>query len=409
MAIELKHFLLVPIIMMFGVSPVYYRYYGVDLQLILTGVSGLIFFSKFVVGVKSFNLGKKLNVAALLIFVLPFFSLLWAQDKKIALEGLIPYSVVVYFLFVVNGLRSLTLRDLLLIVSIAVMLVAVAGVCVSYLFPGLGVQQTGQYIGDAWIGLFDHKNSYSRMLGVGILASITYLCFFEGYRLLLTLNIFFLFGCLWLSRSGTVLIAVTALAILVLSMKGGGGRRIVKYFPLICCALVFLGPIVVIFDQLLALVLDVLGRAEYERSTIEVRAHLWGEVIQGVIARPIFGYGLGGFWGSDGRVLSVAGDTSLEWVPMQAHNGYLELMLSFGLVGLGCFIFYLRELNRLVNRVRGVSYLKGTVIFTMFYLIINNTYAAFFTQIALPWFMVASVVFVESREWSDWIDGRARE
>jgi hypothetical protein len=38
------------------------------------------------------------------------------------------------------------------------------------------------------------------------------------------------------------------------------------------------------------------------------------------------------------------------------------------------------------------------VYFLIFYMIINNTYAASFSQIALPWFVLVVVAFLEKSE-----------
>jgi exopolysaccharide production protein ExoQ len=66
---------------------------------------------------------------------------------------------------------------------------------------------------------------------------------------------------------------------------------------------------------------SVLGREE----TLTGRSEIWAELVPFAMNRPIFGYGVGGFWTTEMRELVYVGT---------AHNGYLDVVLNIGFAGL---------------------------------------------------------------------------
>jgi O-antigen ligase len=73
-----------------------------------------------------------------------------------------------------------------------------------------------------------------------------------------------------------------------------------------------------------------LGRAE-ESDTLSGRKFIWPLVLEFVSQRAWLGYGYESFWNPQ-HIEQVSDE--LEWGVREAHNGYLEVLLSTGLVGL---------------------------------------------------------------------------
>jgi O-antigen ligase len=73
-----------------------------------------------------------------------------------------------------------------------------------------------------------------------------------------------------------------------------------------------------------------LGRAE-EAGTLSGRAFIWPEVLYFVNQRPWLGYGFESFW-TPARIDIIS--DNLGWGLREAHNAYLESLLSGGIVGL---------------------------------------------------------------------------
>ena len=66
------------------------------------------------------------------------------------------------------------------------------------------------------------------------------------------------------------------------------------------------------------------------------RLNLWNAVLLAISKRLWLGYGFNAFWqgmkGESGYVLTAVG-----WAPKYAHNGFLDLVLDLGLLGLLVF------------------------------------------------------------------------
>src|SRR6266487_554488 len=77
-------------------------------------------------------------------------------------------------------------------------------------------------------------------------------------------------------------------------------------------------------------VVDVSGHG----ASIEGRGRLW-EILLQMDTNPIFGTGFESFWLGD-RLQKIW--EQITWNPGQAHNGYLELYLNLGFVGLSIFL-----------------------------------------------------------------------
>ncbi|MHC5725576.1 MAG: O-antigen ligase family protein, partial [Nostoc sp.] len=81
---------------------------------------------------------------------------------------------------------------------------------------------------------------------------------------------------------------------------------------------------------------DVLFSSLGKDATLTGRTELWPLVIDMIWKHPWLGYGYGGFWqgwnGESAYIWLNAG-----WMPNHPHNGYLNLCLDLGLLGLGLF------------------------------------------------------------------------
>ena len=75
-----------------------------------------------------------------------------------------------------------------------------------------------------------------------------------------------------------------------------------------------------------------LGRAE-ESDTLSGRAFIWPAVAYFISLRPWLGYGFEAFW-SPTHVEAISEEVG--WGLREAHNGYLDVLLSLGIAGLAC-------------------------------------------------------------------------
>jgi putative inorganic carbon (HCO3(-)) transporter len=70
------------------------------------------------------------------------------------------------------------------------------------------------------------------------------------------------------------------------------------------------------------------------------RVRIWQATLQMIRAHPIAGVGMGGYW----TAVPFYHQASGTMTPQQAHNDYLELVASGGIIGLAIFIWFVLEL-----------------------------------------------------------------
>jgi exopolysaccharide production protein ExoQ len=88
---------------------------------------------------------------------------------------------------------------------------------------------------------------------------------------------------------------------------------------------------------------DLLGRD----NTLTGRTEVWADVLPLMKQQPLLGYGLGSFW-TDAR-------RALYEIPT-AHNGYLDILLELGEVGLGFYAVWLLSCTRQLHRTLAQDY-----------------------------------------------------
>ena len=77
------------------------------------------------------------------------------------------------------------------------------------------------------------------------------------------------------------------------------------------------------------LVFQMLGRD----ATLTGRTDIWLILVEYIEQRPVLGYGYGAFWAPDSAPANWVRDM-LQWDAPSAHNGWLEVTMALGLIGL---------------------------------------------------------------------------
>lgn len=107
-------------------------------------------------------------------------------------------------------------------------------------------------------------------------------------------------------------------------------------------------------------------------STFTGRTDLWDFALAAIAERPLTGYGYQSFWGVEGAPQASLPDGFLRRTP-HAHNGYLDLALQGGLIGLALFglllVMVARWADRAMDRDAGLGFLVTAV---LLYLLVLN-------------------------------------
>lgn len=127
----------------------------------------------------------------------------------------------------------------------------------------------------------------------------------------------------------------------------------------------------VIFSNLFS---GIIERQQYlnEKSDItdNGRSILWGTAIDGYLEAPLADKIIGGGASASGRYIE-----SKTTIFMMPHNGFIEILCDYGLIGLICFLLFLFYILRLCFKFhRGSDYRKYTLTILMAF-IVNNTFS----------------------------------
>ena len=279
--------------------------------------------------------GLKQAFWPLSLCALAIFSAGWSDDPfftgRRAIVLLFTTLFAIYLGSRFNSEEHLNLFGWLLVFSV------VGSIAVIILAPDFGISHD-QHEG-ALKGLFSHKNLLGRQMVFGILALIV------GKPAGIPK---------WLSR-GTL-----AAALLLLIFSRSAGALITLAIVLGFCFLlnlpqkshrsraplwIGLTPILLLLAGLVVFNADIVLGPLGRDTSLTGRVPLWFAIGQAIGQQPLLGHGYALFWvHTSASLLSVV---ATGWNALSSQNGYLDLCLDLGLVGLALFLISLVSAMRL--------------------------------------------------------------
>jgi len=264
------------------------------------------------------------------MIVLALLSALWAENPALALRRAL--AVCGGTLIGVLLATRFTNAERLHLLGFILRVLAVGSLIFAVFLPRYGISSDFRYLG-AWNGVFNQKNGLGAYAGLGCLVE----CFLPG-RLRRKLPWFALYLLLLIKSSSAspvaALLGVWAIVLVFNRLRRRNKlsvRAIVISVSTGIAACLAVGLGTGLFQAVLGRSADLTGRAE-----------LWSALIPVILLHPFLGYGYGAFWsGGSQEYYEVA--RRIHWAPMFAHNGFLEIMVSLGFVGLFLGLWFLIE------------------------------------------------------------------
>jgi O-antigen ligase len=205
-------------------------------------------------------------------------------------------------------------------------------VLVVLIVPEQGV--TGYPHPGAWRGWFWHKNSMAQTAGLAVLVFLLLTLVTSRWRPLAVLGLLLSVTSLLASGSRTLWIATGLSGVSVGFLGALQGVSPSRRNAALVAAAAAAGLIGLWAAGHVDPILAVLERDR----TLTNRTLIWSHVLEAVRTRPLLGYGFGAFW----KEKSEAGEPITSalggWFPAHAHNGFLDLTLDLGVVGLALFL-----------------------------------------------------------------------
>jgi exopolysaccharide production protein ExoQ len=262
------------------------------------------------------------NWSLVSLLVLAVLSALWATMPDLVLRKTI--GLFGTTLFGIALAVRVTFQEQLRMLSWLFRVLAVLSLGCVVLFPHYGISGEGE-----WMGVFGYKNALGTAMGLSLLVEWQLPAASRIAKLLKGLAMLLSAFLLLNSHSVTPGVALVGALIFVSIYKFTTLRLRVPLhaFSIIIAALVSAGLALVFSNS--GRVMGLLGR----ESNLTGRTEIWSLVISFISQKPILGYGYSGFWlGASPESFVV---NRLMGGPVQySHNGYLEMLLTLGAIGL---------------------------------------------------------------------------
>lgn len=278
--------------------------------------------------------------------------------------------------------------------------VSVLSLLTAILFPYYGIM-AAKHAG-AVRGIFTHKNMFSPIMVLSTSVFLLKLKMndFDKRFILGGLGLSFLLLLVSRSSSGLLNSIILMSFITVLEVF----RLRSKYFLLGIFSIATLIFFIYAWSGTIAefVLVDLLGKD----MTFTGRTDIWPFMIDMIRERPWLGYGFNGFWhGIHGKSFYVI--HAMRWDVPSAHNGYIDLIISLGIVGASLLFLYIWTAlmkSIAVFRAKFSWYHAWPVAFTLYLVLINLSESCLVQQNTL-WTLLMTMVYVtSSREFSELFD-----
>lgn len=229
-------------------------------------------------------------------------------------------------------------------------------------FPELGIMSEETPHPGAWQGIFLHKNALGRILVLTALISFLETKVKSRYSYLgligLSLSTLLLFGST--SQSSLFIFAFMFVSIAIYQLCQWCYKHDRAIYISTVFLTIFLGIMLLLNREM---ILELMGRD----STLTGRTQLWNALLDKIWVRPWLGYGYGAFWQSTSKeYLDVW--KAINWTAPHGHNGFLDLWLELGLLGLS--IFALSFISTSFHTIKKLwPHQKATLLFPVSYLL----------------------------------------
>lgn len=266
------------------------------------------------------------NKCFVLLLLLAIYSIRWSVDPHFTLAKSLPL-----FLSALIGLdfaRRYSIGEQLRLIWMVLATVMVLGVIAQVFFPGF-VPDLDYEPGGAWNGIVINKNTWARLIVLTGVVLLSRPRLTRRSSLVFAILMVMIMALLVASRSASgLLIMIVMLFFFCLSkpLRWSRPRLIVLGSSLAVVSTLALSYVLQHLDQMTVL----LGKD----ATLTGRVPIWREALHFVQKSPVWGYGFAAFWSPisrPGRLVREA--THWDNLP-HAHNGYIDLALQIGGVGL---------------------------------------------------------------------------
>ncbi|RCJ22150.1 hypothetical protein A6S26_22575 [Nostoc sp. ATCC 43529] len=283
-----------------------------------------------------------------------------------------------------------TLKEQLKLCTYMLGISAVACFLIVFLMPQYGLGSDDH--ATAWRGIYSQKNILGRRFALSgaiffFLAMTTRQNRWVSWLGYIASGILVLFSSSTTSL-GNLLIVTGAFLVY---------HRILRFrYTTLIPTLTFIGTISMVFYALFVTYAEQILGSVGKDTTLTGRSEIWPAVLEMIERKPLLGYGYGAFWfGADTSGAAYVQE-SIGWPAPTAHNGFLDLWLAVGLVGVLVFLAgFLSSFFRAIYLIRLNKIFENNVwllIYLTFVAFSNFTETILIEQNSIEWTLYVSAI-----------------
>ncbi len=267
-------------------------------------------------------------------------------------------------------------------------IIVVTSYFLAIVLPFYGIM--GNLHAGAWRGIYNHKNVLGKIMVPSILVFLLLALTAAKQKWIFWTMLAGSVGLLILSKSSSPLVNLIILLLVFVMLHVIRWNYLVMIPVLIAISSVVL----VLYSLFIANAEQIVGG--FGKSlTLTGRTDFWPLMLDMIWKKPLFGYGFGAFWRElEGPSAAIWHASSFK-MP-NGHNGYLDLCLELGFVGLSIYL-----VNFIVSVKKAIVYARtGKTadafwpILFLFYIVLSNlTESSLIIQNNFLWTMQVSMFF----------------
>lgn len=373
-------------------SPVAFRFTAMDedslgRRLMRLGCSIVIVFL-LSTRIRSILAVCKRSKLILLLPTLAFASVLWSQSPRHTVVDALNLSLTTLFAICLYlrypGERIVSFLTLGASVSLFLCLLSVL------VFPSVGIDAFQQ---DAWRGIFGQRNYCAAACTLFLVVALHARAHGIVERMIQwsVLILAPVFVVMSASRAGWI-IALFAVALTF------GLRLIARFRSLdrLLLLMVLTVPATMTVLFIFGHSTEILAAMDKD-PTLTQRTIIWAQVLPSIAKHPLLGYGYSAFWtGLNGESMQTILTTG--WMEGQAQDGYLDVILQLGIVGLiPLIVAFLRGFGRAVTALeKGMTNwaVLCSIVLIPIILIENIGESSLLEPLKIPWFYALIALFI---------------
>lgn len=291
------------------------------------------------------------NIYIILLVGLAFVSTTWSDLPALTtLRSIALAGTTIFGIYLAN---RYTLSEKLILLRHTFIVIILLSIAFAVVIPQYGLMGAEVHAG-SWRGIYTHKNEFARIIALGgiiflmqpkqeklslktrsignskqsVISRLKYNSLAHHSFKILCLGLSILLIVLSNSSGGIVILVNLTIAFGIFKISQ---LRSSQRFLTILGVLVLFATYAVIVIPNPESIFTSLGKS----SDLTGRGDIWKILFEMLSDRPLLGFGYGAFWERHGATVALAA----AWETPHAHNGFIDLALSIGYLGLTLFAF----------------------------------------------------------------------